>query len=596
MRIRQAFLLLLAFVAGHSVWGQLPADQVRQIDDFANQLLEDWKVPGIGLGIVQNNKVVYVQGYGQRDIDKGLPVTPNTLFAIGSTSKAFTAISVLQLVEEGTIELDAPVAAYLPAFKMHDDYVSRHLTVRDLLCHRSGLPRHDLAWYGSDATREELLERLQYLEPSAGFREAFQYQNLMFMTAGYLVGELANSTWEEEVQKRIFQPLKMDRATFNVDQMQADKDASKPYLKTDKDVIQLMPYRNIDAIGPAGSINASPTEMATWVLALLNGGDYMGEQILAPQYILEAASPAMTVPGGWGNALQYDNGGAPVSYGLGWFLSNHKGKKLMAHGGNIDGFSADVALLPGDSLGVVVLTNLNGNPVPGILRNYVLDLLTETTIRDWNGEALKLREQQDEMSLNKEEDVIRQEGTQPSHGLDAYTGTFNHPGYDDIKVFLQNDSLFVDFIAAEAPLPLVHYHYDVFLNEDETWGETKVHFLTNVEGTIDQLKIKLEPTLPELVLDRKPAPKAFTAEELNAYTGTYLIMGIQPLTIKLEGEALKAELPGQPVYTLEHESGHKFVLKELDGYSALFQADSEGEITKVTVIQPNGQFSGEKQQ
>ncbi|MEQ8702641.1 MAG: serine hydrolase [Phaeodactylibacter sp.] len=595
MRIKQGFLLLLAFIAGHSVWGQLPEQQIGQIDAFANQLLEDWKVPGIGLGIVQNDKIVYVQGYGQRDLESASPVTPNTLFAIGSSSKAFTGLSVLQQAEEGLIDLDAPVLDYLPEFRMYDDYVTQHLTVRDLLCHRSGLPRHDLSWYGSAASRSELMERLRYLEPSAGFREVFQYQNLMFMTAGHLVGEVANSTWEEEVQKRIFKPLGMDRANFEVDQMANDKDAALPYQKTAEGKVELMPYRNINAIGPAGSINASPKEMAAWVLALLNGGHYMGEQIAEGSSIAEAMAPAVTVPNGWVGALRFDNGNAPVAYGLGWFLSNHKGHQLVAHGGNIDGFSADVALLPADSIGLVILTNLNGNPVPGILRNYVLDLLTGTEIRDWNGEALKLREKQEEAEMTVEEDVVRQEGTTPSHDLQAYTGTFSHPGYDEIKISLQGDSLYLKMVAVPEALPLGHYHYDVFYNKDPLFGETKVQFLTDMEGAVHQAKVKLEPTLPALTLERKPEPKTFSVEELRSYTGTYLIMGVQPITVKLEGETLKMEVPGQPVYTLVYESGYKFGLKGLEGYTALFQQNSAGAVYQVTLIQPNGQFSGEKQ-
>jgi hypothetical protein len=303
----------------------------------------------------------------------------------------------------------------------------------------------------------------------------------------------------------------------------------------------------------------------------------------------------MTVPGGWGSALGYDNGEAPVSYGLGWFLSNHKGRKLVAHGGNIDGFSADVALLPGDSIGVVVLTNLNGKPVPGILRNYVLDLLTDSEIRDWNGEALKRREKQEEASMSEEEDVVRQQGTSPSHELQAYTGTFSHPGYDDIVISRKGDSLYLKLVAAPELLPLGHYHYDVFYNDDPMLGETKVQFLTDLDGAVSQIEVKLEPSLPAIALDRKPEPKKFTPDELEGYTGTYLVMGVQPVIVKLEGETLKMEVPGQPTYTLVYESGQKFALKGLEGYTALFQQNDEDQVYKITLIQPNGQFSGEKQ-
>ncbi len=229
------------------------------------------------------------------------------------------------------------------------------------------------------------------------------------------------------------------------------------------------------------------------------------------------------------------------------------------------------------------------------MRNYVFDLLLGEDIRDWNGETLKMREKQEEAQQSTEADVVRQTGTSPAHKLSAYTGTFAHPGYDNIQILQRGDSLFAALSAADEALPLGHYHYEVFYNDHPFWGETKIQFLISLEGEVDQLKVQLEPALPALTLDRKPEPEAFSGERLKAYTGTYLIMGVQRITVSVNNEVLKMEVPGQPTYTLAPRGDDKFDLKGLEGYTAFFQRDEEGEVEKLTLIQPNGQFSGEKE-
>ncbi len=478
---------------------------------------------------------------------------------------------------------------------MHDDYVTNHLSVRDLLCHRSGLPRHDAVWYGSDDSRAELFHKLEYLEPSAGFREVFQYQNLMFMTAGYLVGQLRGGSWEEAVQERIFKPLDMKRANFSVEKMAKDPNHAKPY-KLEEEKVKAIDLRNIDAIGPAGSVNASAREMCHWLIAQVNGGKYKDKELLSSSRLAEAHSSHMPVPAAWDRFLATDNGGGPTTYGLGWFISTHKGHKAIQHGGNIDGFSAMAALLPQDSIGVIVLTNLNGNMLPGIIRNYVFDKMLGEEARDWNQEMLAMRdkmmEQQDKQQ--EEEDLKRVKGTQPSHKVDDYAGKFTHPAYGTMTISRAGDSLHVSYHTFEVGLG--HYHYDVFAGKDPMVGEMKIAFHTNIDGDIHRLSSSMEPALKEAIyFDREVEGKAFTEEELQAFTGEYLIMGMQKLTVAQENGKLKLTVPGQPTYTLEHYKGLEFKLKGLEGYSALFQKSSDGKVNAIVMLQPNGQFKGEKQ-
>ncbi|HKK79290.1 MAG TPA: serine hydrolase, partial [Phaeodactylibacter sp.] len=430
----------------------------EDIDAFVEQARQDWQVPGVAIGIVQGNEIVHLNGYGLADREAQRPVDENTLFAIGSSTKAITAFSVLQLVDDGQLDLDQPVLDYLPDFRMYDDYVTHHLSVRDLLCHRSGLPRHDAVWYGSTDSRAKLFEKLKYLEPSAGFRETFQYQNLMFMAAGYLVGQTTGGRWEEAVQKRLFEPLEMKRANFSVDLMAKDPNHAKPYTLEEEEV-KAIDFRNIDAVGPAGSVNASAREMCHWLIAQLNGGKYRGQELLSPSLLTVSHSSHMPVPAAWDRIMAVDNGGGPTTYGLGWFISTHKGRKAIQHGGNIDGFSAMVGLLPQDSVGVVVLTNLNGNMLPGIIRNYVFDKMLGEEARDWNQEMLAMVAQMKEQQQGQaeKEDLKQVQGTQPSHKLDDYAGTYTHPAYGSVKVSRAGDSLQIGYNAFE--LGLRHYHY-----------------------------------------------------------------------------------------------------------------------------------------
>jgi len=590
---KMPFLLAAFLFAGYSLPAQRSPQVFQEIDTFVEQARQDWMVPGVAVGIVKGDQVVYTKGFGLRDAEAQKPVTENTLFAIGSSTKAMTALSVLQLVDDGLIGLDKPVLDYLPAFRMHDDYATRHLTVRDLLCHRSGLPRHDIVWYGAGDSREELFGKLQYLEPNRGFREVFQYQNLMYMTAGYLVGEVTHSSWEQQVQERIFNPLEMKRANFSVEAMQKDPDHAMPYKK-EKDKIERMDFRNIDAVGPAGSVNASASEMCRWLIAQLNGGKYGTNEIAQAASISECHRSVIPVSGPMSGFLAFDNNGGPITYGLGWFISTHKGRLAIQHGGNIDGFSAMVAFLPQDSIGVVVLTNLNGNMLPAIIRNYVFDKMLGEEVRDWNGEMLSMISKMEEQQKTQqgEQDLKRAEGTQPSHKIEAYAGQFTHPAYGTITISTEGDSLHFSYHTFEVGLG--HYHYDVFAGENPIAGKMKIAFHTNIDGEVGRLSTVLEPALDAICFERKAEKQAFTEAELDAFTGTYLIMGVQKLTASREGQELKLTVPGQPTYTLEYYKGLEFRLQGLKGYSALFQKDSEGKVTGLVMIQPNGQFKGEK--
>ncbi len=279
---------------------QLPgaATALQHLDDFVHTVMQDWKVPGVALAVIKDNEVVYARGVGLRDKEQGLPVTPQTLFPIASCTKAFTTASMSILADQGKLDWDTPVRVYMPDFRLYDPVASERVTPRDLVSHRTGLPRHDLVWYNNlKATRRDLFERLQYLEPTKDLRSFWQYQNLMFMVAGYLVETISGQQWEEFVREYLFQPLQMKSSNFDIVQTSREfDDYSHPYKEAADGVKEVPFYGAQAAIAPAGAIVSNIMEMSNWVLMHLNRGKFRDTQIISAQQVQQLHSPQMVIP------------------------------------------------------------------------------------------------------------------------------------------------------------------------------------------------------------------------------------------------------------------------------------------------------------
>ncbi len=583
------FLLLVFSLSVQSQTKDLDK-KLSGLDAYIEKVRKDWKVQGVAVAIIQKDKVVYAKGFGYRDAEKKLPVTPETLFAIGSSSKAFTAAGVCLLQEDGKLELDKPLIEYLPTFKLHDAYATEKMTPRDLLSHRSGLPRHDLMWYGGSLSRKEMLDKLRYLEFNKSFRERWEYQNLMYMTAGILIEELSGKTWEAFTKERILDPLGMKSTNFSIDQMAKADNRALGYIELN-DKVDVTPYRNIDAIGPAGSINSNVNDMSNWVIALIKGGKFKGTKVFGESTVRSVQTPVISLPATV--PLQYDELGYG-SYGLGWFINAYRGKVLVQHGGNIDGFSANVAFMPKDSIGVIVLTNMNGTPSPGIIRNNIIDRMVGLSIVDWNGRALadvkKAKEAQEKTKT--ESDDARVKGTQPSHALSDYAGVFEHPAYGVFRIKIESDSLRIDFHGLSSGLR--HYHYDIFEGTGPRYfkGE-KVNFITNKAGEIDEVHMKLEPSVKDIVFKRKLVVQEVEAAQLQAYVGDYDFGG-QVSKVYIRGEkTLMLFVPGQPKYELVSVKEHEFRLKAIEGFFIRFTLENN-RATELVAIQPNGTFKAKR--
>lgn len=558
--------------------------QLQGFDEFVHTMMQDWKLPGLALAIVKDGEVILSQGFGKRNIAQGLEVTANTLFPIGSCTKAFTTTIMGMLVDEGKLDWDAPVKQYLPTFKMYDPYVTEHMTPRDLVTHRSGLPRHDLMWYHSTRTRQELFDRLQYLEPSKDFRSLWQYQNLMYMTAGYLAGEVIGESWEDLVQKRIFDPLGMTSSNFSVITSRQTPDFALPYREEKDEVKETAFYDEFQAIAPAGAIVSNVVDMSKWLLLNLNKGKHGDTQLISEAQLTQIHTPQMVVsdPKKYTEIFY-------TSYSLGWLVTSYRGHTMIQHGGGIDGFSALTTLLPDDNIGIVALTNMEGCPVHSIVTFNACERLLDLELAPWHERLKKeVAEMKTATEKSKEQSTSdRVPDTHPSHELDAYTGDFEHPGYGTLSIIRDEGQLKASFNAMV--FPLTHYHYDIFEATFERFGlQAKVSFSTNTKGDIDSVAIPFEPTVKEIIFKRVASKEMTEQGFLEQFVGEYEFMG-RSIAIALRGEkTLIASIPGQPDYELEPYRGTEFQLKGLTGFSLEFKKDMAGAVTEVVVTQPYG--------
>ncbi len=560
---------------------------LNDIDAFITAVMKEWMVPGLAIAVIKDGQVVLSKGYGYRDVDRQLPVTPRTLFAIGSITKSFTVTALGILADEGKLDWDEPVVTYLPDFRLNDEVATLHMTPRDLVTHRSGLPRHDALWYGGEFSRRQLYDRLRYLEPSRDFRAVFQYQNLMFMTAGYLAGQLGGSSWESLVRARIFEPLEMRRSNFSVTESQKADDFAYPYSRVEDEVRQIG-FRNIDEVGPAGSINSSVEEMIRYVQLHIDQGAYNGAQVLSEANADQMQTPQMVIPG----AVQYDELGHS-SYGMGLIVTTYRGRKLVHHGGGIDGFISLLSFMPREKIGMIVLSNLSGNnPVPTIVTRGVFDRLLELEPVDWMGRIKEQQAKADEAEEAGEKEELKVEGTVPSHPLSDYVGQYEHPAYGLVSVELdEGNHLRAKY--QDTSERLEHYHYDVFqVAEDplNPFSGGKLMFLYNMKGEIDRVAVPLEPAVDEIVFTRVADAAMRERAFLESFVGEYELAGTV-ITVALKGDdALTLSVPGQPTYDLVPTRGTSFDLKGLSGYSVEFKRGEGGSVQQAVIYQPNGTF------
>ena len=591
--MRKLLLSLSALLFFVCAIAQAPTDpRLKGLDTFALRLLKEWDAPGVTIAVVEKNKVIYSGGFGYRDYEKKLPVTENTLFAIGSCTKAFTSSILGMLEKEGKVSLDKPVRDYLPELVFKNDYTNKHATLRDMMCHRTGLPRHDYSWYGSTASRNELLARVQYQEPSFELREKYQYNNFMFMAQGLVIEKITGKSWEENMRERIFKPLGMGKTNMSVIEMEKSADRSLAYSSTNNK-IKAIPYRNIDAIGPAGSINSCAKDMANWLITWINDGKFNGKEIIPPSYrgqaITSQISPGGGLPGTENPDLHMSG------YGLAWGMTSYRGHYRVEHSGGIDGFITSTSFFPSDSIGIFVVTN-QGTPTTSI-RNFIADRMLKLSYRPWGKTALadKLKADSTAKTTPNKDSINRKPGTKYSRSIEEYTGEYENKGYGIIKIFREKDTTWIDYNEAgkRTKSYLEHYHYDVFRirQTDETENPKdapKIAFNANTRGNLIEIEMQLEPTVKDILFEK--LPPAVGKNELQKYVGDYDLNGTN-VKVYIKGDkTLMAFIPGQTDYELVPAKENEFDLKIAKGYSVKFEVNAKNEVLSMTFVQPNGNF------
>jgi len=468
--------------------------------EFAEESLKIWNVPGLALAVVAGNDVIYSLGVGIRDINSKAPVFPETLFAIGSTTKSFTATLSGILVDEGKVDWDTPVVTYLPWIKLKDNLSTERLTLRDLLSHRSGVPDHTLAWYTRSSTRRELVECLKYLEPTVDFRTLFQYSNLGITAAGYILGEVCSKSWEELTQSKIFEPLDMNNSDFFGSILNREKFENFALPHTLKNgEIEILPLSPAyEAVGPAGSIVSNVLDMAKWLSLHLKYGEFKGRQVISRDALLETHFPIIA-------KAEISVMNKTTWHGMGWFIEpSFLGKRRISHSGGLEGYKAYVSFITEEDVGIVVLTNMDGTFLPYVIADALYSKLFHREGKNWNTYwKKKAKEMMEAAAIDlKANRVIKKNGAFRTHPLEEYVGEFENPGYGHLHVEYEG-TLLKASLNGTVHFDLNHLHYDVFTtaNIDAPGreyanyyiGTAKLMFTTDISGHVNQAKLVYVP-------------------------------------------------------------------------------------------------------
>jgi CubicO group peptidase (beta-lactamase class C family) len=558
-----------------------PTTALAGIDAVITKALADQKIPGAAVAVIVNDKIVLLKGYGLRSIESNLPFTPDTIIPIASVTKQFTVAGLGTLVRQGKLDWDKPVRDYMPDFRVGDDYATLKATPRDLVTHRIGMPRHDALWFGTTLDREGLFKRLQHLGFSYDIRTRFQYNNLMFMTAGLLAGRLSGTTWEQFTKDAVFAPLNMSRSNFSLKETEADADHASGYqLDNDRKIVP-DPHESAEAAGPAGSINSTARDMANYARMMLAAGTFDGKRVLDEQDVQAMMQPQMPIgPSPFDDVMSYR------SYGMGLFVHVYRGNEVAEHGGNMPGAATEILFVPKNKIGVVVLTNRSGAVLRDGLPYEIVDRLLALP-------SARMIERNAELETKgfAQEDAAKSAGandqrpnTKPSHDLPDYAGRYNHPGYGDVDITLANNALKLTYNGFSAPLN--HWHYDLFQAPEDRVSRldrARVQFITDLAGDISSIALPLEPRLDPIIFKRVAPPEMLERAFLTRFTGTYDFGGIDASVNLRENGTLEVVVLGRGE-ELVPVRGTTFRMKNRTGATLEFLAGEDGKTNRVAVF------------
>ncbi len=503
-RSRLAFFFLFTFLAALS-WAGAQDDQQRlvqappDLDVTAARVMDAFEVPGIGLAIVKDGQVIVAKGYGVRRLGEPAPVDGQTLFGIASNTKVFTAVALGLLVEEGKIAWDAPVIDYLPWFQMWDPYVTRELSIRDLLVHRSGLGlgAGDLLWWPpSTYTRKEIMQRLRFIKPATSFRSAYAYDNVLCLVAGEVIESVSGLTWEDFVAQRILKKVGMATSDVRYSAAANKGNVAGTHARVEG-VIRLVKPMDSDNTNPAGGINSNAEDMARWMLVLLGeerlaDGSRLFNEKTARELVTLVTPMPIPAPQPELAALKANFQG----YALGLNVHDYQGKKVITHTGGLPGYVSKVTLLPELNLGITVLTNQESGEAFNSLTWHIVDHYLGVAATDWVDAYLKVRARREARTAEamKKAASARNAASKPALPLEKYAGTYTDAWYGDVKIALEDGKLVLSFTRTPVLIgDLEHWQYDTFIvrwRDRELRADAYVTFALNHDGTIDQVKMR----------------------------------------------------------------------------------------------------------
>jgi CubicO group peptidase (beta-lactamase class C family) len=461
---------------------------VAALDGAVREALEAWKVPGAAVVIVRDDRALYLKGHGVREAGGKEAVTPDTLFPLGSCTKAFTTTAMAMLVDQKKMSWDDPVCKHVRFFRLSDPLANSQVTLRDLVTHRTGVGPHDLLWYHARWSGEEAVRRVGLLPLDRPFRTTFQYQTTMFTAAGLAVAFASKTSWADFVEKQLFDPLGMKTAGCSTASFKSEDRASGHVLDDRGRVVVLPAWYPLKDPEPAGSIHASARDLAPWLRFHLAGGCLGNRRLVSATALGETHTPQTVIPLE-GETLILHPETKRMSYGMGWVIQDYKGHRLVSHTGVIDGFRVQITLVPRARLGVAILANLHQTRMNLALGYRLLDLLLGLPQRNWD--AYLTREVEKDRQANKEKWArrlaARHRGTHPSLGLAAYTGTYEHPAYGTARVVLERGQLVWRWSSFDCPLE--HFHYDTFLTRQEALGPFRLTFALDATGKVAELAV-----------------------------------------------------------------------------------------------------------
>ena len=554
-----------------------PQERLEGFDDHVALLLQQWNAPAIGVAVVVDEVPVLTRGYGFRDYDKRLPFDASTLFPIASNTKLFVALAAGMLVDEGKLTFDKPLCQHLPELRFHDDILTRSVTLRDLLAHRTGITRHDMMTFGARATSKDIFDRLHLMKPSAGLRETFIYNNVMYYAVAHVIERLGGISWTELVRERMLEPAGMRDTSFLYSALLDEPNLAIGYTeyRNRRELRKLETTRKNDLPWPSGSMVSTLGDMSRWLSLLVNDGKVDDRQVISKTLLRETMAPAIPLPNlapelyGWWESL---NG----AYGLGRQTEVYRGHLLASHGGDIRGFHSKVSVMPKERIGVsVFVIGDHCAALRDVVHYQLYERLLGLEPTPWNERLFGLlepaRQAMSQARNSRYDDRIGD--TKPSHRLEDYAGDFAHQAYGTIAIAFENGHLRLKF--RDQDLPLEHYHYDRFdaeADDPEDDARWRINFQATHEGDIDRFVTKIVEN--EVVFVRKEFAHAPVL--LQRFSGTYeTAAGLCVEVFMRDDGTLWLRVPGQRderfiaardrVFRMASAPGSTFEFTERDG-------------------------------